>query len=128
MKKIILFSTIFGLNLQIAHASQKKLVCSSGNSFETFSATLDNQNYGQEGKYFDVKDGSFVDGYVTAKLLCTGHELGNITCLGFLFGNGNYITKLSVRNIDGVLSATSKQLEGRQIYNYNTTPWPCTIK
>jgi hypothetical protein len=126
MKKQIFVLFLALVGFQSAHAATQSLVCTSGNDFERFGATLDDSSFDAGSGLFRVEKAWINDNYANAQLLCTGYRLGEITCVGFWFNQGSRIVKVTVRNQDGVFKAVHTELEGGPIYN--TSPWPCTVQ
>jgi hypothetical protein len=111
----------------LAGGGTSKLQCTPGTNFRRFDATLDASGFEPGSGYFDVRDARIMDGYATAQLLCTGHELGSIDCVGFWFGVGEEIAEVTTAaDQDGGLSVTFASLKGTLVKS-PTSPWPCTV-
>jgi hypothetical protein len=102
-----------------------KLQCTPGTAFQRFDATLDASGYDPGSGFFDVRDARIMDSYATARLLCTGHELASIECVGFWFDSGNEIVEVTTADDQG-LSATFASLKGSLVASPKK-PWACTV-
>jgi hypothetical protein len=102
-----------------------KLQCTPGVAFQHFDATLDASGYEPGSGFFEVRDAQIMDSYATARLLCTGHELASIDCVGFWFESGNEIVEVKTADDQG-LSATFASLKGSLVAS-PTKPWACTV-
>ncbi len=67
-----------------AARADKILVCTSGQPFERFSATL--KGYAREGWFSEVTDFFFRDNYalIGSDMVYIGHSLADLTCVGFV--------------------------------------------
>lgn len=122
MKKITLFLLLF-LNLPLAKAAS--LVCTSGEAYEIFSAKLDHSGFVSGSGLFTIEKASLRDHYATANLICAGHRMEDLGCVGFWFNYRDSIVEVEFTNNHGVFSASFKPLRGMDPV---AGPWPCTIK
>lgn len=126
MKKVILLSLATLFSFHTSYAASWSLVCTSGKAYEAFSALLDNKSFDPDSGLFDIKNAQVIDNYARAKLVCAGHRLNEITCVGFWFERGDQIVKVSLQKKNGRFEAIHSQLEGGLIHN--TSPWPCKVR
>ncbi|HTL12544.1 MAG TPA: hypothetical protein VL588_08665 [Bdellovibrionota bacterium] len=110
-----------------ANPTTQTLNCVGDTQWERLELTLDYRDFDAGSGYFNVTQANIVDNYASAQLTCTGHRPDEITCIGFLFGIGDYITKISVRKEGDKLVAQSKMLEG-DMDPFHAMPWQCTIQ
>ena len=101
------------------------LVCSAG-PFTEFRAKLDTTGYDPGSGYFDVRNARVVDNYATATLICTGHTLEEIDCIGFWFGIAEHIAEVTTKNTSSGLTASYVSLRG-DLVKMSTPPWACTM-
>jgi hypothetical protein len=106
--------------------SMQHLLCTSGRAFETFSAQLDYSGFDQASGLFDARDARIVDNYATAQLLCTGHRLAEIDCVGFWFDQGEDIVEVTTSRGNPV-TAQYAPLKGNLV-RMHTPPWVCTVQ
>lgn len=102
------------------------LSCSLGN-FREFRATLDGTGYQAGSGYFDARDARVMDGYATAELICVGHRLEEIDCIGFWFGVASEVAEVTTTNGATGLTASHSSLRG-DLVHMNSSPWPCTVQ
>jgi hypothetical protein len=102
------------------------LRCTSGFSDE-FRATLDASGFEPGSGYFDVRDARIRDNYAAAELICTGHTLGEIDCIGFWFDIGDEIGEVKTTSDGTTLTAAYAPLKG-DLVHMRTPPWSCTVK
>jgi hypothetical protein len=108
-----------------AHAETKTLKCSTGREFERFEATLDGSDFDPNSGYFSVTKASVVDNYATAQLICTGHTLNHISCVGFWFGINETVVDVSTSQTEKGLFAVHKNLTPSPVQD--SAPWACQV-
>lgn len=107
-------------------AHVQTLSCTTGRDFESFSAKLDASGYDVGSGFFDVTNARIVDNYATAQLLCTGHTLAEIDCVGFWFGIGSEVVEVTTTKAND-LTASYAPLKG-DLVKMHSGPWACTVK
>jgi hypothetical protein len=107
----------------------RQLACKGSDPFKTFTATLDGSVYDAGSGYFDVTEPFIMDNYSTARLICAGHSLGQIDCVGFWFGLGGNIAEVTVAQDDtGGYSASYASLKSTTHLQVSGGPLPCTVQ
>ena len=127
MKKLLLIISMIAMPT-IAHAEHdlRKLVCSGGeNSFKKFDAVLDYSAYDKGSGFFRVRNAGILDNYASARLICSGHELKEIDCVGFWFDRGDLVAQVKIREVDGKLVAAYRTLTGDRLIKGG--PIPCEV-
>ena len=128
MRKTLALMILFTLCGGNSFAAPKTLNCTSGASYEFFSATLDDSHFDPGSGYFDVIEPKFVDNYLTLpRMTCVGNQLGSIDCVGFAFGSKGYIEEVTLIKRGERFFATLVNLKGPEIEMHNG-PWPCTVR
>ncbi len=110
----------------LALANTKTLECSSGVPYERFKATLDFGDFREGSASFRVKNASFIDNYTGGELVCIGHQLKDVACVGFINLQGDNVAKIDVVESNGQFVAQTRQIAGEIILANSS--WPCTVK
>jgi hypothetical protein len=111
-----------------AYAQPRKLLCTSGNPFEAFGATLDDSQYDTGSGYFAITKPSYLDNYLSlSQMTCVGYDLKTLDCVGFAFGQGSRIEEVTLVERDGGWVAQLKALKGGEM-GMHGGPWPCTVR
>ncbi len=110
-----------------AQKAVKQLTCSSGSDFQVFHAKLDGTAFDPGSGYFDVEDATINDNYAAATLICTGHTLEEIDCVGFWFYSGTDVVEVTTAKTAQGLTAAYHPLKG-DLVKMHTPPWACTVK
>jgi len=129
MKKLVLITTLILSTTwaQAAEPQKQKLECRNGDrDFESFSAELDYTPYVPGSNYFLVRNAHILNNYATARLICAGHTLGDISCVGFWFDVGSQIVHVKVSKKNGDLVANSENLTSSAAGIAQN--WKCQVK
>jgi hypothetical protein len=126
MKKLLIAAVILIASKAQAQGKQEKLVCTNGPEYQTFRATLDHGSYTPSSGFFNVKNANIVDNYATARLLCRGHRLDEITCVGFWFESSQDIVEVTVSRRNKNLEVRYKALKGEIMGSGGG--WPCSVE
>ncbi len=124
MKTFIL--VLAALSTSLSFAGTKRLICTTGNTYESFRAVLDDGTYEPGSGYFNVKDAAITDNYATADLNCVGHTLPEIVCVGFWFRTSGEIVEVSTAKTGEAVTSSYRPLVGS--YHLNDGPWKCTTE
>jgi ABC-type phosphate/phosphonate transport system permease subunit len=129
MNKTILKIVFFGiLNLNLTQAETRRLTCTTGQPFESFTAVLNGKNFETDNEYFHASNPRFIDNYLTlSKMTCEGSDLRSLTCVGFAFMSPRNITSVQLIYKSGEYFATMRFLTGNR-FPMHDGPWPCTLE
>jgi hypothetical protein len=111
---------------QTAQGDVQTLRCTSGGA-DLFKATLDGSSYDPGSGVFDVSDATIRDNYATATLICTGHTLPEIDCIGFWFDLAEQVGEVTTANGASGLTASYVAVRGDLVF-MSTPPWACTVE
>ena len=74
-----------------------------------------------------MRDARIVDNYATATLMCTGHQLDAIDCVGYWFDIGSEIGEVTTAQGSDGLTASYAPLKG-DLVRMHSPPWRCTVR
>jgi hypothetical protein len=109
-----------------ANGSVKTLECSAA-PYMTFRAKLDSSGWDPGSGFFSARNARIIDNYASASLICTGHTLTEIDCIGFWFDISEQVAEVTTQDNGGGLTASYVSLKG-DLVNMSTPPWACTVQ
>ena len=104
----------------------RTLRCSSEGANE-FRATLDGSTYDPGSGLFDVRDAAFRDNYATADLICTGHSLAAVDCIGFWLDLPEQVGEVTTTSSATGVTAAYATVRG-DLVGMSNVPWPCSVE
>ena len=108
-----------------AASGVQTLACGAG-PHTAFKATLDPTGFDPGSGYFYVRNARVRDNFAAAELICTGHQLAEITCVGFWFGLGEHVAEVTTKDDGTGLTASHRSLKGDLVGP--SADWPCTVQ
>jgi hypothetical protein len=130
MKNVFLMALILLGNKAFANEG-KKLVCTSGTSFERLEVSYLSSVVDQNKLHvFHAKNVTFIDNYLSADLTCSDGAIDEIRCTGFAFNQSSHLMVLTMSEEYADLSVNVKFYDEQmqETEYFTTAPWPCVIK
>ncbi len=107
-----LLSPILETSASAAPSTRSPVQIECGGGFKTFSATLDFAGWDPDSGLFTVKNGHLLHNFHTARLICTGHRIEEISCVGYLDEAPSTVIEVSISPSGSDTVATLESLKG----------------
>lgn len=129
--KILVFSIAMGIITiapAISLAQTKQLECTSGARYELFTAQLDYSSFTPGSGYFVITEAKIVDNYARADLICVGHTLDTVNCMGYMLHSSEGAIQLKLIKKNEDFFVRYKTIAGGFGLKMQNGPWLCNIK